>query len=227
VGLVAAPAATPSEAEVSRARLAALAAGLAAASGIALGVVVHAVTGNAQSGLELPELHGQASWSPGERRAPAIALRDHRGALVRLEALHGKPVLLTFLDSRCRAECPLEGRQLSAMLRRMAPAERPVLLVVSVDPAGDTPASIRSAAEKWRLDGPYRWHWLRGSKGELAPVWRDYGITVRPADGDITHALTLYLIDRRGFERTGYLYPFLPNFVALDLRTLAREPARS
>jgi hypothetical protein len=37
------------------------------------------------------------------------------------------------------------------------------------------------------------------------------------------HGLVLYLIDRRGFERTGYLFPFLPNFVALDLRTLHGE----
>jgi hypothetical protein len=35
----------------------------------------------------------------------------------------------------------------------------------------------------------------------------------------------LYLIDRRGFARTGYLFPFLPNFVALDLRSLGRERA--
>jgi hypothetical protein len=35
--------------------------------------------------------------------------------------------------------------------------------------------------------------------------------------------MALYLIDRRGDERAGYLFPFLPNFVALDLRTLARE----
>jgi len=54
-------------------------------------------------------------------------------------------------------------------------------------------------------------------------MWRDYGITVEPTTNDITHGLALYLIDRKGFERTGYLFPFLPNFVTLDLQTLARE----
>jgi hypothetical protein len=50
-------------------------------------------------------------------------------------------------------------------------------------------------------------------------------MTVVPGTNDIAHGLALYLIDRRGFERTGYLFPFLPNFVALDLRSLGRERA--
>ncbi len=33
----------------------------------------------------------------------------------------------------------------------------------------------------------------------------------------------LVLIDRRGDERTGYAFPFVPPFVEGDLRTLARE----
>jgi hypothetical protein len=48
---------------------------------------------------------------------------------------------------------------------------------------------------------------------------------VRPGAGDVTHTLAVYLIDRRGFERTGYLFPFLPNFIELDLRKLVGERA--
>jgi cytochrome oxidase Cu insertion factor (SCO1/SenC/PrrC family) len=209
---------------MSRARLAALALTLAAAGGIALGFVVHAVTGRA-SGLDLPALHGQASWSPGEKRAPAFRLRDHDGTLVSLREFRDRPVLLTFFDSACRQQCPLMGRQLGTMFRRMPAADRPTLLVVSVNPTGDTPASIRHAMASWRLSGPWRWHWLRGTRPELAAVWRAYGMTVVPGTNDIAHGLALYLIDRRGFERTGYLFPFLPNFVALDLRSLGRERA--
>jgi cytochrome oxidase Cu insertion factor (SCO1/SenC/PrrC family) len=107
----------------------------------------------------------------------------------------------------------------------MAPAERPVPLIVGVNPGGDTRASIRRATREWGLAGPHRWHWLRGAKQELARVWRNYGVTVRPGAGDVAHTLAVYLIDRRGFERTGYLFPFLPNFVELDLRKLAAERA--
>ncbi len=46
-------------------------------------------------------------------------------------------------------------------------------------------------------------------------------------NGDIAHTEALYLIDRHGYERSGYLYPFVPRFVAHDLRTLARDAGRS
>jgi protein SCO1/2 len=207
---------------VSRSRLAPLALALAALSGMGLALVAYLTLSPAQGGVT-QRMHGQVSWSPGDRQAPVFELRDHKRTVISLAELRGEPVLLTFLDSRCAEQCPIAGRQLGMMLRRMAPADRPTLLIVSVNPAGDTPASIRRAMATWRLAGPYRWHWLRGTRSELEAVWRAYGIAVEPRTNTITHGLALYLIDRRGFERTGYLFPFLPNFLALDLLALERE----
>jgi cytochrome oxidase Cu insertion factor (SCO1/SenC/PrrC family) len=198
----------------------------AAVGGISIGIVAHVAFGRSEPPLaELPALHGQASWAAGKRAAPPFRLRDQDGRLVSLKRLRGRPVLVTFLDSLCKEQCTLTGRQLGTVLRRMAAADRPTVVIVSVDPAGDTSASIRRAMTKWRLAGPWRWHWLRGTRRELARVWADYGIVVQPATNDITHGLALYLVDRRGFQRTGYLFPFLPNFVGADLVKLAREPA--
>jgi protein SCO1 len=206
-------------------RLGLLLVAVGALTGIGLGIVAHlALGGRGEGGLDLPALHGQASWSPGEQRAPVFRLRDHEGALVSLAELRDRPVLLTFLDSECAQQCPIMGRQLGTMFRRMPPADRPAVLIVSVNPTGDSPASIRHAMANWRLSGPWRWHWLRGTRPELAAVWRAYGMTVQPGT-NITHGMALYLIDRHGFQRTGYLFPFLPNFVALDLHALARERA--
>jgi cytochrome oxidase Cu insertion factor (SCO1/SenC/PrrC family) len=207
---------------LSRVRVAVLVLGLGALGGTGIGLIVATFTG-AQAKAGLPALHGQASWTAGERRAPTIFLPDQSGRRVSLEALR-RPVLLTFFDSRCRGQCPIEGRQLGIMLRRMAPAARPTLLIVGVNPSGDTPTSIRHAMRTWGLTGPWQWHWLRGPRHELERVWRAYGIAVEPMTNDVTHGMALYLIDRRGFERAGYLFPFLPNFVALDLRALAEEP---
>ena len=210
---------------MSRARLGALTIALAALSGAGIGLVAHVALGSAERELTLPQMHGQASWPAGERRAPPFELRDQNGRAVSLPDLRDRPLLITFLDSRCVEQCPIAGRQLGMMLRGMAPADRPALLIVSVDPAGDTPVSIRHAMATWRLAGPYRWHWLRGTRSELAAVWRDYGITVDSTTSTVMHGLALFLIDGRGFERTGYLFPFLPNFVALDLKTLRERAA--
>ena len=63
-----------------------------------------------------------------------------------------------------------------------------------------------------------------GSRAQLASVWKAYHIYVgRPVNGDIPHTEAVYLIDRRGDERSGYLYPFVARFVAHDLTVLARE----
>jgi cytochrome oxidase Cu insertion factor (SCO1/SenC/PrrC family) len=206
-------------------RVAAVAVALAATVGVGGGFAFHQLRGSAAKPVRapaLPALHGQAVWAAGARPAPAIALRDQDGRRLSLAALRGRPVLLTFMDSRCHAQCPVEGRQLAAVLRALPPAQRPTLVVVGVDPAGDTPRSIVHAMRKWTLAGPWRWHWLRGTRAQLARVWHAYGVTVDPRTGDIAHSLVLYLVDRDGSERTAYLFPFLPGFVQRDLATLAR-----
>jgi len=209
-----------------RYRRAALVVLVATVLGAAAGVALHELGSSASSTAlagSLPDFHGQASWAAGNRAAPGFTLSDQNGAVVSLEGLRGRPVLLTFLDSQCKQECPIQGRQLASILRRLPAAKRPSLVVVSVDPSGDTPASIRRATAKWGLAGPWHWYWLNGSRSRLRTIWHGYGITVDPSSGDIVHSLVLYLIDRDGFERTAYLYPFLPGFVQGDLARLGRS----
>lgn len=174
----------------------------------------------------LPELHGQGVWAAGRRPAPPFSLRDQRGALVSLASLRGRPVVLTFLDSRCTSECPVAGRELGSIMRRLPVRSRPALVVVSVDPGGDTPRSIAHALAKWKLAGPWTVHWLNApTRAEVAVVWRAYHVQVEPTTNDVVHSLALYLIDRRGDERTAYLFPFLQSFVQADLARLAAESA--
>ena len=196
----------------------------AAGLGVAGGVLLRELRMGTASRPALPELHGQAVWAAGARPAPGFVLTDQKGAAISLAALRGRPVLLTFLDSRCQAECPVQGRQLGSILRALRPSQRPTLVVVSVDHAGDTPASIGHALAEWQLRGPWTTYWLNGaSRARLAVVWRKYGVLVVPKSNDIMHSLALYLIDRRGDERTAYLFPFLPGFVQSDLARLAGE----
>jgi protein SCO1 len=110
---------------------------------------------------------------------------------------------------------------LGAAVRQVRGTDRPQLVAVSVDPAGDTPSTVARAIRKWRL--PADTIWLLGSHARLKPVWDAYRITVDPVSGDIVHSTAVYLIDRDGFERAGFLMPFVPAFVADDFKTLAAE----
>ena len=131
--------------------------------------------------------------------------------------------MITFLDSQCRSLCPLVGRAIGDVQRALPAGARPAVLVVSVDPKGDTPASVRSAARRWHLEPG--WRWVTGTRRQLEAVWQAYGIEVRPTTNDIVHGAAVYLVDRRGDERAGYLAPLLPNFIALDVRRVEAQAA--
>lgn len=209
---------------LGRSRAAAMVA-VAAAVGIGLGVLVHALlapgTGRHATGSTLA-LQGQATWAPGVQPAPQITtLRDQSGHRFALSALQGQAVAMTFLDSRCHQACPLEGRALAVSLRSLPVARRPALVIVSVNPR-DTPASERAAVRHWGLPAGVAWYWLAGEHAQLAPVWRAYHVYVAPGRGDIVHTEAVYLIDPRGDERSGYLFPFLPASVQHDLGLLGR-----
>jgi cytochrome oxidase Cu insertion factor (SCO1/SenC/PrrC family) len=199
----------------------ATAVGIAAGAGAHLLLTQGATSTTAATTVRHGPLRGQATWAAGARPAPAITtLRDQTGARFSLSSLRGRPVAIEFFDSHCKAECPLAGRALAASERALPAAQRPVLVVVSVNPL-DTRASVRAAIRLWGLAGVAPWHWLMGTHAQLAPVWAAYHIFVAPTRGDITHTEALYLLDRRGDERSGYLFPYLPASVSHDMRVLA------
>lgn len=167
-------------------------------------------------------MRGQAVWPEGSRPAPDFSLTDSEGRRFSLASLRGHPAIVTFMDSKCHQQCPLEGRALAAGFRLVPRSERPIVIAVSVNPWEDTPASARAAMRRFGLAG-FHWRWLLGSRAQLEGVWRKYRIEVRRRTGDIEHTDALYLIDSSGFERAGMVYPFLPTWIGTDLKTLASE----
>jgi protein SCO1/2 len=168
-------------------------------------------------------MHGEAAWAEATQPAPAIdALRDQTGKRFSLASLRGRSVAIVFFDSQCRQECPLEGRELAAAEQSLPSAQRPVLVAVSVNPL-DTPRSAASAAKAWGLAAAAPWHWLMGTRTQLGPAWAEYHVYVapHPVNGDIAHTEAIYLVDRRGYMRSGYQYPFRSQYLTSDLRTIA------
>ena len=195
----------------------------AAVLGVSIGVAFHGrLTGSAAAdSAAVPKLHGEAIWGSGRRAAPDFALRDQHGRTVSLASLRGRTIALSFLDSICRQACPIEGRMLASAIGQVRGTARPQLLVVSVDPGGDTPRSVAHAVRRWNL--PAGTLWLLGTRAELKPVWDAYQITVDPVSGSIVHSTAVYLLDKHGYERAGFLMPFVPALVADDLRVLGGE----
>jgi protein SCO1 len=204
---------------------------LAAAVAIAVGAgagAAFALTHRGAGQRRASPVTGRANivWPAAKRRAPDFALRDQAGAPISLRADRGRVVILTFIDPVCTTLCPLEAKTLDRVEQSLSGAGRPAVVAVSVNPWGDAPRYFRADARKWRL-GP-SWRWAVGSRAQLARVWHAYSIAVRirrfRAAGITTHQVdhteAAYVIDRRGFERALFVYPFSAGDVESTVRQL-------
>src|SRR6185312_11489220 len=135
------------------------------------------------------------------KAAPPIILSDQYGRSVSLAALRGKPVVIAFLYAHCGAPCTLIAQQIRGALDEL---HEPVpVLIVSADPAGDSPQAVRRFLAATSLSG--RVHYLTGSPAALAKIWRTYRVTPAGAGARAfaTHA-TVLLVDPDGRERVLY-----------------------
>jgi protein SCO1/2 len=166
---------------------------------------------------------GGGSAFAGAQR-PAIPpqdfrLRDQDGRAVSLRDYRGKVVVLTFLYTTCRDTCPLTATQIRGALDdlgRDVPA-----LAVSVDPVNDTPERARQFLFRRGL-ARNRMRFLLGSRAQLQPIWKAYGI--RPQGEAFDHSAYVLLIDRRGRQRIGFpVQQLTPEGLAHDIRRLQAE----
>jgi protein SCO1/2 len=164
-----------------------------------------------------------ANGFAGALRSPEIppadfTLHDQDGRRVTLRDARGTVTVLTFLYTTCRDSCPVIASQIRGALDDLG-HDVPVL-AISVDPANDTPDSAKAFINKQSLTG--RMRFLLGSRTQLAPVWRQFGI--RPQGQGFDHSAYVLLIDRRGRQRIAFPFDHLqPEALAHDIARLERE----
>jgi protein SCO1 len=163
---------------------------------------------------------GPTGWAgyvrPPGARAPDFALRDQEGKRATMAEYRGRPVAVTFVYSTCEDTCPALVDQVRGALDDSG-SDMP-LLAVSVDPANDTPARARRFLNERRMTGRARF--LLGSRAQLEPVWRGYG--VQPQEGELEHSATVVLVDGQGRQRVGFPHDQLtPEALAHDIERIS------
>ena len=148
-----------------------------------------------------------------------FTLADQSGRPVSLASFRGRATVLAFLSSTCGAACTLIAQQIRGALDELA--HPPPVLLISVDPAGDTPARVDRFLQAVSLAGRVRY--LTGPCRALRAVWRAYG--VRPLSsgrGAFERAASVMLLDRAGHERVIFgLEQLTPEGLAHDIRKLS------
>jgi protein SCO1 len=147
-----------------------------------------------------------------------FTLTDTAGRSVSLGTMRGKVVVLAFLSPACGRTCVLIAQQIRGALDELA-APVPVL-VVSIDPAADTPSRRQAFLAAASLSG--RALFLSGPAGRLEPVWRAYRVHPLSAGlAQFERSVPVALIDRAGRERVLFgLEQLTPEGLAHDLRKL-------
>jgi protein SCO1/2 len=201
---------------------------------IVIVVVLGGATALLVGGKSKPALPGNARTSPvgtfqglalnPRRPAPALdTLRNYDGASFNLASERGKAVFVTFLYAHCPDVCPLIASNLHNAYAKMTPAvrRRVALVAVSVDPHGDTAATVAAFVRQHQLNGEA--HYLIGSAANLPGVWEAWKVgsqqdTSNP--GLVNHSALIYGVSASGKLTTIYPANFEPSQIIHDVRPL-------
>jgi protein SCO1/2 len=129
-----------------------------------------------------------------------LRLTDQAGRSYDWSTRRGKPQLVAMFYTSCQYICPLIVDSGKAMEKHLTPAQQRNLgiLLVSMDPARDTPRALQAVVEKRRLDTG-RWTLASPPPGQVRALAGMLGIRYRQlADGEFNHTSALVLLDADG-----------------------------
>lgn len=129
-----------------------------------------------------------------------ITLTDQLGQSRPLEALRGRPVLVTMFYTSCQMVCPMIVEAIRANEARLSVAEREKLsvLMVSFDPDRDTVAVLKETADRRELAAPH-WTLARSDAKSVRRLAAVLGIQYRrTSDGEFNHSSVILLLDAEG-----------------------------
>jgi len=143
---------------------------------------------------------------PGDE-VPNFTLVNQNGKTIQLQQFRGKPLLLTFIYTRCPFPdyCLRMSNNFAEIMRQLQKDPKAFgeaqLLSISIDPEHDKPAALRSYGEHYvsRLDPKFaHWEFASGSPDEVRQAADFFGLAYNQKDGQIVHGLVTVLISKNG-----------------------------
>jgi protein SCO1 len=158
-------------------------------------------------------------------KVPNFGLLNQDGKPIKLSQYRGRPLLLTFIFSRCPLPefCPLTSKNFAEIYRNLPslpPSKKPHLLTISFDTEYDTPAVLRDYARRYMNPLSFTdWEFATGSMDQIKEITTYFGLILRKESGQIVHSLVTALIGPDG--KLVHLYlrnEWKPTDVLADLK---------
>lgn len=182
--------------------------------------------GAAQTGMQAGL--AKATLLTPARPLPQFALTDHTGAAFDPARLKNHWSLLFFGFTHCPDVCPTTLgvlAQTERLLADLPAAQRPQVVLVSVDPQRDTPEQLASYV---RFFSP-SFVGVTGTQQAIDSLTRALGVPVAISKSDngdysVDHSAAIFAIDPQGAWRALFSTPHVPATLAADYRLLLTIP---
>ncbi|MBV9102859.1 MAG: SCO family protein [Candidatus Eremiobacteraeota bacterium] len=149
--------------------------------------------------------------------ARAVTLVDQTGTPFRLFDLRGRPVVITFVASRCKDACPIANAEFSRLSERFRhDRTQATLVTITLDPAFDSPFVMARTAHQYAAQAP-RWRFASGTVPNVRAVMAGFGVAATPDRHGVpeVHSSFVYVLDGKGhLARSLLLSSNLPDDVA-------------
>lgn len=143
---------------------------------------------------------------PGEQ-VPDFPFVNQSGKRIHLAQFRGKPLLLTFIYTRCPLPdfCLLMSNNFAEILKQLDEDPKAFnqtqLLSISIDPEHDTPDVLRQYGRRYvgDIDPAFQhWQFASGSAEQIRKAADFFGLSFNPKSGQIVHSLSTVLIGADG-----------------------------
>ena len=156
------------------------------------------IVSDGTSNVRIPE--------PGDP-VPNFVFVNQSGKTVHLNQLRGKPLLLTFIYTRCPVPdfCPRMSNNFAGVLKQLAGNPegfgKAQLLSISIDPQFDTPTVLHAYGTHFAgsIDPNFsHWQFVTGSPEEVHKAADFFGLSYDQKQGQIVHTLRTILVGPDG-----------------------------
>lgn len=133
---------------------------------------------------------------------PDYPFVTEEGQPLRLSALKGKAIGLTFIFTRCPFPtfCPRMTSNFEKIAAELSKPGSPTnwhLLSISFDPEYDTPKRLKDYAARYKRDAS-KWNFVTGEMIEIDAITEQFGLAFATRNGTIDHNLRSVVIDANG-----------------------------
>lgn len=142
--------------------------------------------------------HSQSVYPTNSLYQLDAKLTDSFGEPQDLDVHAGHPVLITMFYSSCKHTCPLLIETVRAVERAATNPKNLRVLMISVDPARDTPEVLATLAKERRIDTT-RWSLVNADAADVRKIAAALGVQYKQSpDGEFNHSSVISVLNARG-----------------------------